>query len=115
MYYIRTADRLQRTAPWIEELEGGLDELRRVVFDDSLGICADLDAAMARHVAGYEDEWAATLADPEKLRRFESFVNAPSTPDPSLAYVPERGQVRPATEQERRSVLIARTTLEVRR
>ncbi len=115
MYYIRTADRLQRTAPWIEELEGGLDELRRVVFDDSLGICADLDAAMARHVAGYEDEWAATLADPEKLRRFASFVNAPSTPDPSLAYVPERGQVRPATEQERRSVLIASTTLEVRR
>ncbi|GEP49053.1 putative nitrite reductase [Microbacterium saccharophilum] len=117
MYYIRTADRLQRTAPWIQELEGGLDELRAVIFDDSLGICADLDAAMAGHVEGYEDEWAATLADPEKLRRFESFVNAPTTPDPSLAYVAERGQVRPATEDERRSeaVLIASTTLAVRR
>ncbi|WP_309064278.1 nitrite reductase large subunit NirB [Microbacterium sp.] len=117
MYYIRTADRLQRTAPWCEELEGGLDGLRGVIFDDSLGICADLDAAMARHVAGYEDEWAATLRDPEKLRRFESFVNAASTPDPSLAYVAERGQVRPATAQERSDggVLIAGTTLEVRR
>jgi nitrite reductase (NADH) large subunit len=117
MYYIRTADRLQRTAPWCEELEGGLDGLREVIFDDSLGICADLDAAMARHVDRYEDEWAATLRDPEKLRRFGSFVNAADTPDPSLAYVPVRGQVRPATADERsaESILIAGTTLEVRR
>ena len=88
-----------------------------MIFDDALGICADLDAAMDAHVANYEDEWAATLADPAKLRRFQSFVNAPSTPDPSLGYVPERGQVRPASGEERRSgaVLIASTTLEVRR
>ncbi|RLK47343.1 nitrite reductase large subunit NirB [Microbacterium telephonicum] len=116
MYYIRTADRLQRTAPWVEALDGGMAGLREVIFDDSLGICGDLDAAMARHIDGYEDEWAATLADPEKLRRFESFVNAPTTPDPSLGYVPERGQVRPATADERDAgVLIAGTTLEVRR
>jgi nitrite reductase (NADH) large subunit len=65
----------------------------------------------------YEDEWKATLEDPEKLRRFASFVNAPTTPDPSLAYVEERGQARPATTQERSGtgVLIAGTTLEVRR
>jgi nitrite reductase (NADH) large subunit len=117
MYYIRTADRLQRTAGWCAELDGGLDGLREVIFDDSLGICDDLDAAMALHVDRYEDEWAATLKDPAKLRRFESFVNATDTPDPSLAYVPERGQVRPATEAEKQSgsVLIAGTTLEVRR
>jgi nitrite reductase (NADH) large subunit len=117
MYYIFTADRLQRTAPWFEELEGGIDELRAVIFDDSLGICADLDAAMARHVDNYEDEWKATLADPEKLRRFASFVNAPTTPDPSLGYTAERGQPRPATESERADgrVLIAGTVLEVRR
>ncbi|UJP10987.1 nitrite reductase large subunit NirB [Microbacterium sp. KUDC0406] len=116
MYYIRTADRLQRTARWCEELDGGLDGLKEVIFEDSLGIGADLDAAMAAHVDRYEDEWAATLRDPEKLRRFESFVNAADTPDPSLAYVPERGQVRPATARERSAdVLIAGTTLEVRR
>ena len=117
MYYIRTADRLQRTAPWFEELDGGIEGLRQVIFEDSLGICADLDAAMARHVERYEDEWAATLRDPEKLKRFQSFVNAPDTPDPSLAYVPERGQVRPASREERQggSVLIAGTTLGVRR
>lgn len=117
MYYIRTADRLQRTAPWIVELEGGIDGLREVIFDDALGICDDLDRAMERHVDTYEDEWAATLRDPEKLRRFQSFVNAPATPDPSLAYVAERGQPRPASREERDSgaVMIAGTTLEVRR
>ncbi|WP_344063405.1 nitrite reductase large subunit NirB [Microbacterium pumilum] len=117
MYYIFTADRLQRTAPWFEDLEGGIEGLRAVIFDDSLGICADLDAAMATHVGSYQDEWKATLDDPEKLRRFASFVNAPTTPDPSLAYVGERGQPRPATDSERSdaAVLIAGTTLEVRR
>ena len=117
MYYIRTADRLQRTAGWCAELDGGLDGLRAVIFEDSLGVCDDLDAAMSRHVDRYEDEWAATLRDPAKLRRFESFVNATDTPDPSLAYVAERGQVRPATAEERAdgAVRIAGTTLEVRR
>ncbi|GCD21647.1 nitrite reductase large subunit NirB [Cellulomonas algicola] len=120
LYYIRTADRLQRTAPWLEDLEGGVDALRGVVIDDTLGIAADLDAQMAQHVDTYEDEWRATLEDPEKLRRFASFVNAPATPDPSLAYVPERGQARPATADERDAalrgepVLVAGTTLEVR-
>ncbi|WP_125773083.1 nitrite reductase large subunit NirB [Antribacter gilvus] len=116
MYYVRTADRLQRTAAWIEDIEGGLEGVRQVVMEDSLGIAADLDAAMARHVENYEDEWRAVLEDPEKLRRFSSFVNAPKTADPSLAYVPERGQVRPATEAERASgVVIAGPKLEVRR
>lgn len=116
MYYVRTADRLQRTAPWVEEHEGGLDAIRAVVIDDSLGIADDLDAAMAAHVGGYRDEWAATLDDPDKLARFASFVNAPDAVDDSLAYVGERGQARPATPEERTSgsVLIAGTTLEVR-
>ncbi|WP_402375628.1 nitrite reductase large subunit NirB [Isoptericola rhizosphaerae] len=127
MLYIRTADRLQRTAPWVEEYEGGLDAIREVVLEDSLGIAADLDAAMAAHVEGYEDEWKAVLEDPEKLARFGSFVNAPTTPDPTLAYVPERGQKRPATPEEIAAgpagpvdpsltgpVLVAGATLEVR-
>jgi nitrite reductase (NADH) large subunit len=113
MYYVRTADRLQRTAAWVEEHEGGLDAIRAVVLDDALGICADLDAAMAAHVAGYRDEWAATLADPAKLAQFVAFVNAPDQADPDLAYVAERGQLRPARDDE--LTLIAPATLEVRR
>ncbi|SDZ38622.1 nitrite reductase (NADH) large subunit [Amycolatopsis xylanica] len=95
MFYIRTADRLQRTAPWIEELEGGLDHLRAVIVDDSLGICAELDAAMAEHVGTYADEWRGVLEDPEKLARFSSFVNAPGVPDPSISFRTEREQKVP--------------------
>jgi nitrite reductase (NADH) large subunit len=97
MFYIRTADRLQRTAPWIEAMDGGLDHLRAVIVDDSLGICSDLEAAMESHVAGYADEWRGVLEDPEKLERFVSFVNAPETPDPTITFVSERGQPVPVT------------------
>ncbi|MFI6348896.1 nitrite reductase large subunit NirB [Streptomyces sp. NPDC050560] len=95
MFYIRTADPLERTAAWLERVEGGLDHVRDVVVRDALGICAELEELMARHVAGYRDEWAATLDDPERLARFVSFVNAPGTPDPTVRFVPERGQIRP--------------------
>ncbi|MFE0880086.1 nitrite reductase large subunit NirB [Streptomyces smyrnaeus] len=95
MFYVRTADRLQRTAAWLEALEGGLDHLRAVVMDDSLGICAELDAAMERHVADYRDEWRGVLEDPAKLARFTSFVNAPDTPDPAISFAVEREQPVP--------------------
>lgn len=116
MYYVRTADRLQRTARWQEELDGGLDHVRAVVCDDSLGIAAELEAAMVQHVGDYVDEWALTLDDPERLKRFRSFVNAPDTPDPSIARVTERDQPRPATPDERRSasVLLAGDRIPVR-
>ncbi|WP_051943294.1 nitrite reductase large subunit NirB [Streptacidiphilus rugosus] len=118
MFYIRTADRLERTSVWLDRIEGGLDHVRAVVLDDSLGICADLDAMMARHITAYEDEWAAVLADPERLLRFASFVNAPGTPDPAVTFVPERGQIRPARPEEDGRILspalVAGPRLEVR-
>ncbi|MDH6227088.1 MULTISPECIES: nitrite reductase large subunit NirB [Streptomyces] len=95
MFYIRTADRLERTSVWLDRIPGGLDHVRDVVVHDSLGICDDLERLMAAHVAHYRDEWAAVLEDPEKLERFVSFVNAPETPDPMVAFVPERGQIKP--------------------
>ncbi|RMI09079.1 nitrite reductase large subunit NirB [Cellulomonas triticagri] len=98
--YVRSADRLQRTARWVEAYPGGVAELRRVLVEDSQGIGAELDAEIARHVGGYVDEWRATLDDPEKLRRFTPYVNAPGQPDPDLSYVPERGQARPARAGE---------------
>ncbi|WP_328652130.1 nitrite reductase large subunit NirB [Micromonospora sp. NBC_00330] len=99
IYYIRTADRLQRTAGWIEAMDGGLDHLRSVIVDDSLGLCADLDAAMARHVSSYSDEWRDVLDDPDRLRRYTSFVNAPDVPDPSITFTRERGQPVPVRDQ----------------
>ncbi|KRF35110.1 nitrite reductase large subunit NirB [Nocardioides sp. Soil805] len=99
MFYIRTADRLQRTAGWIDSLEGGLDRVREVVVEDSLGLGAELEAEMARHVGSYFDEWKATLEDPDKLSRFVSFVNAPDTPDPAISFTEERGQIKPAESE----------------
>ncbi|MFJ5220459.1 nitrite reductase large subunit NirB [Streptomyces sp. NPDC088354] len=118
MFYIRTADRLERTSVWLDRVEGGLEHVRAVVMDDSLGICAELDALMARHIGGYQDEWAAVLDDPERLRRFASFVNAPGTPDPAVAFMTERGQIRPARPGENGRILapalVAGPRLEVR-
>ncbi|SDC84833.1 nitrite reductase large subunit NirB [Nocardioides lianchengensis] len=96
MYYIRTADRLQRTAPWVDSLDGGLDRVKEVVVDDALGLGSELEAAMVRHVDSYFDEWKETIEDPEKLARFVSFVNAPDTPDPNISFRAERGQIAPA-------------------
>ncbi|HEX7322932.1 MAG TPA: nitrite reductase large subunit NirB [Mycobacterium sp.] len=95
MFYIRTADRLQRTAPWLEALEGGLDHLREVVVMDSLGLAADFEAAMQRHVDNYTDEWKGVLDDPEKLSRFVSFVNAPDAEDPTVAFIERNGHKIP--------------------
>ncbi|WP_280442035.1 nitrite reductase large subunit NirB [Nocardia brasiliensis] len=86
MFYIRTADRLQRTAPWQEALEGGIDYVKQVVCEDSLGIADELEATMAQHIHGYRDEWAAVLQDEEKLSRFVSFVNAPDEADPTISF-----------------------------
>jgi nitrite reductase (NADH) large subunit len=96
MFYIRTADRLQRTAAWIEAMDGGLSHLREVIVDDSLGICGSLEEAMARHVIGYHDEWRAVLEDPARLSRFSSFANAPGIPDPAIEFTAQRGQRIPA-------------------
>ncbi|MBD9723602.1 nitrite reductase large subunit NirB [Streptomyces caniscabiei] len=95
MFYIRTADRLERTSTWLERIPGGLDHVRDVVVEDSLGICEELESLMTDHVSHYADEWASTINDPEKLARFVSFVNAPDTPDPVVGFVPERDQIKP--------------------
>lgn len=100
MFYVRTAERLQRTASWLNELEGGLDFLRQVVVDDSLGIASELEAQMAHIIDTYRCEWAATLQDPEKVGRFRAFVNS-SESDPSIVTIEERGQNRPAAPLEK--------------
>lgn len=99
MLYIRTADKLQRTSVWRESLEGGLDYLKGVIIDDSLGLADELEAQMQLVVDRYECEWANALKDPEKLKRFRTFVNAKGA-DPDIHFVKERGQRRPARLDE---------------
>ena len=95
MFYVRTADRLQRTSVWMENLEGGLDYLREVIIEDSLSLGAELEAQMANIVGTYQCEWRTTIEDPEKMKRFRNFVNADDTDD-GVVFVRERGQRRPA-------------------
>lgn len=102
IFYVRTADRLQRTSVWMENLEGGLDYLREVVIDDKLGICDQLEAQMRHVIATYQCEWKTTIQDQQKLKRFRHFVNSDRSDDRVL-FVEERGQVRPASETERKT------------
>jgi nitrite reductase (NADH) large subunit len=104
MFYVRTADRLQRTSTWRENLEGGLDYLKQVIIDDKLGIAAELEADMQRVVDTYADEWKNAVEDPAVRQRFRSFVNTEGTDD-NVVFMPERGQIRPATPEERRRTI----------
>ena len=100
MFYIRTADKLQRTSVWMEEMEGGIDYLRSVIIDDKLGINDQLEAEMARLRAAYHCEWTETVNNPQALVRFPHFINSAQR-DPNVQIVPERTQHRPATPYER--------------
>ena len=106
MFYIRTGDRLQRTSVWLENLEGGIDYVRKVVCEDSLGIGAELEANMQMLVDTYECEWKKAINDPEIMKRFRHFVNS-DRPDSNVVFVTERGQIRPARPEERESRLEA--------
>jgi nitrite reductase (NADH) large subunit len=100
MFYVRTADRLQRTATWLDNLEGGLDYLKQVVCDDSLGVGAELEAEMGRIIDTYQCEWNTAINDEQTLKRFRHFVNTDKT-DTNVVLIEERGQRRPATSAER--------------
>jgi nitrite reductase (NADH) large subunit len=103
MFYVRTADRLQRTSTWRDNLEGGLDYLKDVLLNDSLGLNAELEAQMAHVVATYQCEWKTAVTNPAVRQRFRSFVNS-EQPDEHIVFVEERGQIRPATTAERQTL-----------
>ncbi len=100
MFYVRTADRLQRTSTWRENLEGGLDYLKDVILKDSLGLNAELEAQMQHVVNTYQCEWKTAVTHPDVRKRFRSFVNSDKK-DEHVIFVEERGQIRPATLEER--------------
>ena len=104
MFYVRTAERLQRTSVWRENLEGGLDYLKQVVIEDKLGIAAELEAQMQHVIDTYACEWKEAVTDPAVRRRFRHFVNSEQG-DENVVFVPERGQIRPADPNERRRVI----------
>lgn len=103
MFYIQTADRLQRTSVWRDNMEGGLDYLKDVIVHDSLGIAAELESRMQHVIGTYQDEWRTAIEDPEVRKRFKTFINAKAAEqnDPHIQFAPVRGQIRPKTDAER--------------
>lgn len=103
MFYIQTADRLQRTSVWRDNMEGGLDYLKDVIVHDSLGIATELESRMQHVIGTYQDEWRSAIEDPEVRKRFKTFINAKAAEqnDPNIQFAPVRGQIRPKTEAER--------------
>jgi nitrite reductase (NADH) large subunit len=104
MFYIRSADRLQRTSVWIENLEGGLDYLKAVIIEDKLGLADELESEMAHSIAQYQCEWKTTIESPEKLKRFQHFINSQAL-DSELAYQVKREQRMPITASKKIAVL----------
>ncbi len=103
-YYILTADRLERTAPWQARLPNGkngggpIEHLKEVIIEDSLGICDELDRRMQHLVDTYHDEWAEVVKDPARRAKFKQFVNTDEnqTREEMIEFVDMRGQLRPA-------------------
>ncbi|MEN9908144.1 MAG: hypothetical protein RLZZ540_1293 [Bacteroidota bacterium] len=94
MYYIRTAGPLIRTSTWLEKLEGGLDYLKQVVIEDSLGIAETLDKEMQGLVDSYACEWTEVIESPELQKRFKHFSNSDDR-DENIEFVPMRDQIMP--------------------
>jgi nitrite reductase (NADH) large subunit len=100
MFYVRTADRLQRTSVWMDNMEGGLEYLKSVIIDDKLEVCQELESEMSHIVDSYQCEWKSTLEDSEKMKRFSHFVNSDES-DKNVVFIQEREQIRPRANQER--------------
>lgn len=94
MYYIQTAAPLTRTAPWLDKLEGGIEQLKKIVVDDSLNIGEDLEKEMQFLVEAYKCEWKEAIENVEIKKRFQHFLNSDDRDD-NLVFVPMRDQKMP--------------------
>ena len=94
MFYIKTAEPLTRTAPWLDKMEGGINYLKTVVIDDVLGLSEQWDAEMQLLVEAYKCEWKEVVDNPELRKRFTHFVNAPKVKDPNAKFEPMREMVK---------------------
>eukprot|EP00560_Eucampia_antarctica_P008624 CAMPEP_0197826668 /NCGR_PEP_ID=MMETSP1437-20131217/3589_1 /TAXON_ID=49252 ORGANISM="Eucampia antarctica, Strain CCMP1452" /NCGR_SAMPLE_ID=MMETSP1437 /ASSEMBLY_ACC=CAM_ASM_001096 /LENGTH=1041 /DNA_ID=CAMNT_0043427197 /DNA_START=327 /DNA_END=3452 /DNA_ORIENTATION=- len=103
MYYILTADKLERTAVWQRKLPSGktgggpIEHLKEVIIEDSLCINDELDTRMQHLVDTYHDEWAEVVKDPERRKKFQQFVNTDENQprEDMIEFIDMRGQVRP--------------------
>ncbi|MBG6132198.1 nitrite reductase (NADH) large subunit [Aquimarina sp. EL_43] len=94
MFYIRTAAPLERTAKWLDKLEGGIEYLKQVIIHNKLDIVEELESEMKTLVGSFKCEWTQAIQDKEIMKRFNHFVNSDET-DNNLVFVPLRDQKMP--------------------
>ncbi|MBP7643135.1 MAG: nitrite reductase (NAD(P)H), partial [Saprospiraceae bacterium] len=94
MFYIQTAGPLIRTAPWLEKMEGGIEYLKSVVVDDTLGIGAELESQMEKLVSDYACEWKEAIENDSIRKRYKHFVNSEDR-DENIVFVPLREMKMP--------------------
>jgi len=96
MFYISTAKHLQRTAPWLEELPGGIEYLKQVVIGDKLGICSELEALLEHAHCTYKCEWKEVVYDASLAKKFQQYANTQETQHTEhIEYVDMRRQRHP--------------------
>ena len=83
MYYTFTAAPWTRTSKWLEHMEGGVEHLREVVVQDSLGLCAEFERRWEEAVKNYECEWKTVVENPELRKQFRQFVDVECWQGPS--------------------------------
>ncbi|QUM80616.1 nitrite reductase large subunit [Moritella sp. 5] len=100
MFYVRTADKLQRTSVWMDNLEGGVDYLREVVVNDKLGINEQLETDINKLINEFRCEWSEVVESEEQQKRFAHFINSDEQ-DSNVRFVSARDQHRPASTAEK--------------
>jgi len=95
MFYLKTAPPLVRTAAWLDKLEGGIEYLKQVVVEDSLGIVEKLEKEMELMVETFKCEWREVVESPELRKRFRHFVNVEDT-DENIEFIKMRDQKMPS-------------------
>ena len=83
-----------RTAAWLEKLEGGIEQLKKVVVQDSLNIADELELEMEELVKAYQCEWKEIVENEKLQSRFKHFINSDDS-DENLVFVPMRDQKMP--------------------
>jgi nitrite reductase (NADH) large subunit len=94
MYYIKTAGPLTRTSKWLSKLEGGIEHLKEVIINDSLGLAEEFERDMQQLVDTYKCEWKEVVEDQDMRRKFKAFVNSEEH-DSSIEFVGMREQKMP--------------------
>lgn len=94
MFYIKTAEPLNRTSTWLNKMDGGIEYLKDVVVNDVLGIGEQLEEEMKFMVNTYKCEWNEVVNDERLRSKFRHFINSEEA-DPTQKFELMRGQKVP--------------------